>query len=197
MRIVGGRHRGVALQAPKGDRTRPTSDRLRESLFNILMHRYGNVVEGARVLDLFAGTGALGLEALSRGASFALFVETGAEQRAVIRRNIDAIGAVGRTRVWRRDATKPGPCPVAPFGLVFADPPYGCGLGEAALAAVAADGWLLAGALAILEERADALPDAIPGFRLIEARTFGDSAVAILEATGPGAEIEPPAAGED
>jgi len=180
MRIVGGRHRGVALEAPRGERTRPTSDRLRESLFNILVHRHGDVLEGARVLDLFAGTGALGLEALSRGASFALFVETGAEARAAIRRNIDAIGAVGRTRVWRRDATRPGTCPVAPFGLVFADPPYGQGLGEAALAAAAAERWLLPGALAVLEERADALPGTVAGWQVLDTRTFGDSAIAIL-----------------
>lgn len=182
MRIVGGQHRGVALEAPKGDRTRPTTDRLRESLFNILTHRYGDRLEGARVLDLFAGTGALGLEALSRGAAFALFVETAADARAVIRRNIDALGAVGRTRVWRRDAAKPGPCPVAPFDLVFADPPYGRGLGEAALAAVAAEGWVKHGALAILEERSDTIPSTVTGWRALDTRTFGDSAVAIFEA---------------
>jgi len=191
MRIVGGRHRGVALEAPKGDRTRPTSDRLRESLFNILAHRYGDRLEGARVLDLFAGTGALGLEALSRGAAFALFVETAAEARGVLRRNADALGAVGRTRVWRRDATRPGPCTIAPFDLVFADPPYGHGLGTEALAAAAREGWMRPGALAVLEERADALPATVPGWRIIETRTFGDSAIAILETTA-GADTPPP-----
>jgi len=191
MRIVGGKHRGVALEAPKGDRTRPTTDRLRESLFNILAHRYADRLDGARVLDLFAGTGALGLEALSRGASFALFVETAADARAVIRRNIDALGAVGRTRVWRRDAAKPGQCPVPPFDLVFADPPYGRGLGEPALAAAVADGWVAQGALAVLEERADALPSAVAGWRILESRTFGDSAVVILEAASDDNPVAP------
>lgn len=182
MRIVGGNNRGVALEAPKGDRTRPTSDRLRESVFNILAHGHDGVLEGARVLDLFAGTGALGLEALSRGASFALFVETAAEARGVLRRNIDALGAVGRTRVWRRDALKPGPCPVAPFSLVFADPPYGHGSGEVALAAVLQGGWVTPAALAVLEERAGSLPEDIPGWIGLDSRSIGDSAIGFYRA---------------
>src|SRR5215210_181925 len=106
MRVVGGRLKGRNLAAPASRDIRPTADRLRESLFNILIHAYGDPVEGARVLDLFAGTGALGLEALSRGAAFAQFVEDGAEARALIRGNVDALGLGGASRIYRRDATK-------------------------------------------------------------------------------------------
>ena len=134
MRIVGGRLRGRTLTAPNSQAIRPTADRLRESLFNILAHAYGDPVEGARVLDLFAGTGALGLEALSRGAGFVLFVDDGAEARALLRGNVDALGAGGASKVYRRDATKLGPAhPMEPFSLVFLDPPYGKGLAEPAL----------------------------------------------------------------
>src|SRR5687768_2016154 len=135
MRIVGGQLRGRALAAPKSQAIRPTADRLRESLFNILMHAYGDPVTGARVLDLFAGTGALGLEAMSRGAAFALFVDDGAEARALIRENVESLGLGGTTRIFRRDATKLGAAhPVLPFSLAFLDPPYGRGLAEKALA---------------------------------------------------------------
>src|SRR5690349_17458859 len=123
MRIVGGRLRGRALAAPKTQGIRPTADRLRESLFNILAHAYGDPVSGARVLDLFAGTGALGLEAISRGASHAQFVDDGAEARALIRQNVEALGVAAVTRIFRRDATKLGAVhPVEPFSLVFLDP---------------------------------------------------------------------------
>src|SRR5881394_2000398 len=143
MRIVGGRLRGRALAAPKSQAIRPTADRLRESLFNILAHAYGDPVSGARALDLFAGTGALGLEALSRGASFALFVDDGAEARALMRQNIETLGLAAATRIFRRDATKLGPAhPVEPFSLAFLDPPYGKGLAEQALAAMRDGGWL-------------------------------------------------------
>lgn len=184
MRIVGGARRGTALVAPKGSATRPTTDRLRETIFNIMAHRYAGRLDGARVLDLFAGSGALGVEALSRGAGFALFVETGAEARATIRRNIEAVGAVGVTRVWRRDATKLGDCPVAPFDVVFADPPYGHGLGETALRGAAQAGWLSPGALAVLEERVDAMPEAIEGFEPPFVRDAGESAVGFFVRTG-------------
>src|SRR5687768_1048375 len=131
MRIVGGRLRGRVLAGPKSPAIRPTADRLRESLFNILAHAYGDPIDGARVLDLFAGTGALGLEAISRGAAFALFVDDGAEARALIRGNVDALGLGGVTRIFRRDATRLGTAhPVEPFSLVFLDPPYGMGLAE-------------------------------------------------------------------
>lgn len=182
MRIVGGAHRGVPLTAPKSDRTRPTSDRLRETIFNVLTHRHAGLLDGARVLDLFAGTGALGLEAFSRGAAFVLFVDVGTEARAAIRRNAEAVGSLGSTRIWKRDATKLGPCTLPRFDLAFADPPYGQGLGEAALAEAAANGWMRAGAVAVLEERANAMPEAVAGWTVLDRRNVGDSAFAILAA---------------
>src|ERR1700674_1875004 len=157
MRIVGGRFRGRTLLAPKSQAIRPTADRLRESVFNILMHAYGDPVTGARVLDLFAGTGALGIEAISRGAAFCLLVDDGAEARALIRQNVDTLGLGMVTRVFRRDATKLGPAhPVEPFGLVFLDPTYRKGLAEPALAALRDGGWLTPDALVVVEEAADA-----------------------------------------
>src|SRR5256714_7317285 len=157
MRIVGGRLRGRALAAPKSQAIRPTADRLRESLFNILIHRRGDPVTGARVLDLFAGTGALGFEALSRGAAFALFLDDGAEARALLRQNVEALGLAAITRIFRRDATKLGPVyPVEPFSLVFLDPPYGKRLAEKALASAREGGWLADQALTIVEETAEA-----------------------------------------
>src|SRR5206468_838844 len=142
MRIVGGRLRGRTLTAPKSRAIRPTTDRLRQALFNVLAHAYGDPISGARVLDLFAGTGALGLEALSRGAAFALFVDNGAEARALLRENVAALGLGGATRIFRRDATKLGAAhPLEPFSLTFLDPPYGQGLAEKALAAARAGGW--------------------------------------------------------
>src|SRR5215208_4384685 len=120
MRVVGGRLRGRVLAGPKSQAVRPTADRLREALFNILLHAYGDPVTGARVLDLFAGTGALGLEAISRGATFALFVDDGAEARALLRENVATLGLGGSTRIFRRDATKLGEAhPIEPFSLVF------------------------------------------------------------------------------
>ncbi len=157
MRIVGGRLRGRALAAPRTRDIRPTSDRLRESLFNILAHAYDDPSTGARVLDLFAGTGALGLEAMSRGAAFALFVDDGAEARALIRENVATLGLGGATKIFRRDATKLGAAhPIEPFSLVFLDPPYGRGLAAPALIAARAGGWLAPGALIVVEESADA-----------------------------------------
>src|SRR5262249_33986171 len=157
MRIVGGRLRGRALAAPKSDAIRPTADRLREALFNILLHAYDDPISGARVLDLFAGTGALGLEALSRGAAFVLFVDEGAQARALLRENVGALGLGGATRVSGRDATGLGAAhPLEPFSLAFLDPPYGQGLAERALAAARAGGWLTADALIVVEEAAHA-----------------------------------------
>lgn len=185
MRIVGGRLRGRALAGPRSAAIRPTSDRLRESLFNILLHAYADPITEARVLDLFAGTGALGLEALSRGAAFALFVDEGAEARALIRQNVETLGLGGSTKIYRRDATKLGAAhPLAPFSLGFLDPPYGKGLAVPALSAARAGGWLAPGALVVVEESADASLPAIEGFSELERRTYDDTALTFLRA-GP------------
>src|SRR5436190_4810765 len=181
MRIVGGRLRGRALVPPTSQGIRPTADRLREALFNILAHAYGDPVTGARVLDLFAGTGALGLEALSRGASFALFVDDGAEARALLRQNVEALGLAAVTRIFRRDATKLGPVyPVEPFSLAFLDPPYRKGLGERALVSAREGGWLMNEALIVVEETAEAAFKAPDGYEELERRTYDDSEFTIL-----------------
>ncbi|MFG1180244.1 16S rRNA (guanine(966)-N(2))-methyltransferase RsmD [Xanthobacter versatilis] len=181
MRIVGGRLKGRALKGPSSSATRPTSDRLRESLFNMLAHAYGDPCDGARVLDLFAGTGALGIEALSRGARFTLFVEEAAEARGLIRDNVEALGLTGVTKVFRRDATRLGDMgPGEPHGLVFCDPPYGKGLAEQALTSAVAGGWLAPDALVVVEERTGLFtgPD---GFREIERRAYDESELIFLE----------------
>src|SRR5215207_10180920 len=153
MRIVGGRLRGRALASPRSEAIRPTSDRLRETIFNVLTHAYDDPIVDARVIDLFAGTGAMGLEALSRGAAFALFVDEGAEARGLIGANIEALGLGGQSRLFRRDATRMGAvAPNEPFSLVFCDPPYGKGLAERALRSCAEGGWLAPGALVVVEE---------------------------------------------
>src|ERR1700741_3581565 len=181
MRIVGGRLRGRALAAPKSQSIRPTADRLRESLFNILIHAFDDPITGARVLDLFAGTGAFGIEALSRGSAFTLFVDDGAEARAVLRENVATLGLGGTSRIFRRDATKLGPAhPVEPFSLVFLDPPYGKGLAEQALASARAGGWLVPEAL-IVVEGAEKSPFAGPeGFAEIERRAYDDTQFVFL-----------------
>src|SRR3982750_2081949 len=146
MRVVGGRLKGRSLASPSSRHIRPTADRLREALFNILIHAYGDPITSARVLDLFAGTGALGIEAVSRGAAFALFVDNGTEARALLRNNIEALGLGGVTKVFRRDATDLGAAhPVEPFSLVFLDPPYGKRFAERALASLRDGGWLTPG----------------------------------------------------
>ena len=184
MRIVGGRLGGRALTAPRSQAIRPTADRLRESLFNILVHAYGDSVTGARVLDLFAGTGALGLEALSRGAAFALFVDDAAEARALLRENVAALGLGGVTRIFRRDATRLGEAhPVEPFTLVFLDPPYGRGLGERALVSAREGGWLAPGALVVIEEAADAGFKPPDGFEELERRRYDDSELVFLRSS--------------
>jgi len=182
VRIAGGRFRGRTIAAPSGTLTRPTSDKVREALFNILIHGIAEFeIEGARVLDLFAGTGALGLEALSRGATFCLFVEDNADARGLIRENIEALGLTGASKLWRRDATKLGPAaPMQPFQLLFADPPYGKGLGELALAAAADGGWLAPGAVCVLEERAGVEPAIPAAFFRLDTRIYGDTALHFL-----------------
>lgn len=176
MRVVGGRLRGRALVAPASHDIRPTSDRLRESLFDVLTHRYPDRLEGARVVDLFAGSGALGIEALSRGATFALFVDNGAEARALLRANVEALALGGVTRIWRADATLLGRAPAGPlFDLAFLDPPYRQGLAGPALAALAAGGWLSPQGLAVVEEDAHAEIVAPEAWARIDERVYGDT----------------------
>jgi 16S rRNA (guanine966-N2)-methyltransferase len=182
MRIVGGRLRSRPLAAPKSDVVRPTSDRLREALFNILTHAYDDPVPGARVLDLFAGTGALGIEALSRGAAYTLFVDEGVEARALLRDNIEALGLGGVTRIFRRDAGKLGPAhPLDPFSLAFLDPPYGKGLAEKSLISARDGGWFIPEALIVVEEAADARFKAPDGFTELERRGYDDTELVFLK----------------
>jgi len=186
MRIVAGQYRGRVLAVPRHEGLRPTSDRVREAVFNVLEHGIADFqIAGARVIDLFAGTGALGLEAMSRGGAWCLFVEEAAEARALIRRNVEALGLMGQTRIFRRDATRLGPAGnLAGFQLALVDPPYGRGLGEMALAALADGGWLEPGAVVVLEERAGtdlALPAV---YAPIDHRVYGETQVALLRYAG-------------
>ncbi|HEX3881540.1 MAG TPA: 16S rRNA (guanine(966)-N(2))-methyltransferase RsmD [Stellaceae bacterium] len=187
MRIVGGRHRGRRLVAPEGDSVRPTSDRAREALFNILSH--GNLAvrglpfAGLPVVDAFAGTGALGLEALSRGASEAAFIENDRDALAALRRNIATLGEDDRAQILRGDATRP---PLAPFqgAVAFLDPPYGSGLAAASLTALAASRWLLPNALAVVEIAAAEQLDPPEGFALLDTRVYGAARLVFLRRTG-------------
>lgn len=191
MRIISGTYRGRALSVPEGLATRPTSDRARQAVFNVLEHAaWAPGLAGLRVIDLFAGSGALGLEALSRGAAFCLFVETDPAARGVIRDNVEALGAkgelFGRTRIHRRDATDLGLRPGAdgaPFDLAFLDPPYAKGLGEQALAELTAGGWLAPGAVVVFERGADELDPVTPGFERLDERSYGAARVFFLRAT--------------
>jgi 16S rRNA (guanine966-N2)-methyltransferase len=181
MRVVGGRLKGRNLASPASREIRPTADRLRESVFNILVHAYDDPIEGARVLDLFAGTGALGIEATSRGAAFTLFVDNGAEARALLRNNVEALGLGGVTKVYRRDATNLGPAhPMEPFALVFLDPPYGKGLADKALASLREGGWLTPGALLVVEEAKAAAFVAPEGFEELQRRAYDDTEFVFL-----------------
>jgi len=183
VRIVGGRLKGRNLAAPSSREIRPTADRLRESVFNILVHAYDDPIQGARVLDLFAGTGALGIEAVSRGAAFTLFVDNGAEARALLRGNVEALGLGGVTKVYRRDATDLGPAhPVEPFSLVFLDPPYAKGLADKALLSLRDGGWLTSGALLVVEEATAAAFAAPEGFAELERRAYDDTKFVFLKA---------------
>jgi 16S rRNA (guanine966-N2)-methyltransferase len=183
VRIVAGDLRGRPLKAPQTAAIRPTSDRTREALFNMLASRLGTF-EGERVLDMFAGTGALGLEALSRGAAHCCFVEEGVEGRGLIRANVEAFGLTGRTRLLRRDAADMGPVGnLTPYTLVFADPPYGKGLGEKALASAAEGGWIAPGALCVLEEAAAAPFVRPPKFEADDERRFGDTIIRLMRLT--------------
>src|SRR3954465_12833279 len=181
MRVVGGRLKGRNIASPSSRDIRPTQDRLRESLFNILVHAYDDPIQDARVLDLFAGTGALGIEAVSRGAAFTLFVDNGAEARALLRNNVEALGLGGGTKVYRRDATNPGPAhPMQPFPLAFLDPPYGQGLAEKSLAWLRDGGWLTSGALLVVEEAKAVAFVAPEGFQELERRAYDDTEFVFL-----------------
>ena len=184
MRIIAGQNRGKRLASVgKGDagaHLRPTSDRVRESLFNLLVNGgYGDPITGARVLDLFAGTGALGLEALSRGADFACFVDDGTTAGGLLRENIALCSAQSTSRLFRRDATKLAEAGQPPFDLIFLDPPYGKGLGERALTATITGGWLADGALIVWEESSPPLPPA--GCEQLDQRRYGDTLITILD----------------
>jgi 16S rRNA (guanine966-N2)-methyltransferase len=183
VKISGGNFRGRALIEPKDDRVRPTSDKVRQAIFNILAHKdfeTGFVFEGAKVLDIFAGTGALGLEALSRGAIFCLFVDDSAESRALIRTNVESLNLTGVTKIWRRDGTEMGRLGAGaggPFDLAFLDAPYRRGLTERAMASLAQGGWLAKNALIVAETAADEELSAPPGFKLLDRRRYGETSV--------------------
>ena len=186
MRIVGGKFKGRSLSAPTGRDTRPTTDRVREAIFNRLEHGVdGFEIVDSRVLDLFAGTGALGLEALSRGGRFAHFVDNSDTARGIIRANADALGVIGQCKLWRRDATRLGPCPpLKPYSLVFLDPPYEQGLAERALLSLVTGGWLEDNAIIIVEEAAKAdigLPDQL---QVLKEHRYGDTRVLVLRYCG-------------
>ncbi|MCD7059217.1 16S rRNA (guanine(966)-N(2))-methyltransferase RsmD [Pelagibacterium xiamenense] len=185
MRIVAGKFRGKQLDTPKSGAIRPTADRVREAVFSIIGSRIGPNLDGVRVLDLFAGTGAMGLEALSRGAGHCIFVDSGIEARGLIRGHIEAFGVAGQVKLLKRDATDLGPIErLKPATLVFADPPYGQGLGEKALASALRGGWIAAGALVVLEERKDVAVTAPEGFAIIDRRDYADTAVTLMDVTG-------------
>ncbi len=184
MRITSGQFRGRLIRAPGGRATRPTSDRARQAVFNMLEHApWSAGLRGARVVDLFAGSGALGLEAVSRGAAFCLFVETDEAARGAIRDNVEGLSLFGATRIHRRDATDLGQRPAsagAAFGLAFLDPPYGAGLGERALTALSTGGWLEPGALCVLERGTGEPPLSVDAFELLDQRVYGMAEVSFL-----------------
>jgi 16S rRNA (guanine966-N2)-methyltransferase len=184
LRIVSGEFRGKTLATPAGANTRPTSDRARQAVFNILEHApWSPGVRDRRVMDLFAGSGALGFEALSRGAAFCLFVETDEAARGAIRDNVEAMHLFGRTRVHRRDATDLGVRPGADgpaFDLAFLDPPYAKGLGDTALTKLAAGGWLADGATVVLERGVAEPAFAVEGFTPVDVRDYGAARVHFL-----------------
>ena len=184
LRIVAGQFRGKILVAPQGEATRPTSDRARQAVFNILEHAdWSPGLVDVRVIDLFAGSGALGLEALSRGATYSLFVETDPDARGAIRENVDAMSLFGVTRIHRRDCTDLGAKPAgdgAPFDLAFLDPPYRKGMGEVALAGLLSGGWLAPGAICVWERGADEPPINVAGFEVLDTRLYGAAQVVFL-----------------
>jgi 16S rRNA (guanine966-N2)-methyltransferase len=189
VRIVSGEFRGKTLAAPAGAATRPTSDRARQAIFNILEHApWSDGVRDRRVIDLFAGSGALGFEAISRGAAFCLFVETDEAARGAIRENVEAMGLFGRTRVHRRDATQLGVRPGADgpaFELAFLDPPYAKGLGEIALERLAEGGWLAPGAIVVFERGVGEPDFGAEVYEKLDARDYGAARVHFLRYSPP------------
>ncbi|ASD25560.1 16S rRNA (guanine(966)-N(2))-methyltransferase RsmD [Brevundimonas diminuta] len=187
MRIVAGQYRGRAIVTPEGQNTRPTSDRARQAIFNVLEHApWAEGLHEARVIDLYAGSGALGFEALSRGAAFCLFVDTDDGARGAIRENMDAYGLFGRCRVHRRSATDLGPRPGSAgeaFTLAFLDPPYAKGLGEQTLARLLEGGWLAPGAIVVFERGSDEPEIDTPGYERLDARDYGAARVLFLRAS--------------
>jgi 16S rRNA (guanine966-N2)-methyltransferase len=183
MRLITGKFKGASIFAPPGLTTRPTSDRVRQALFNVLEHGAPALdFEGIRVLDLFAGSGALGLEALSRGARSCVFIEEDAAARGAIRKNVEALGLTGVTKIWRRDATSLGPAgTVSPFDLIFCDPPYAKNFGERALASALEGAWVAPGATAVIEERAGVAVDWPPPFEEIDRRRYGTTEIGIAK----------------
>ncbi len=184
MRIVAGQARGLKLAVPRGDHVRPTADRVREALFSAI----GGDIVGARVLDLFAGTGALGLESLSRGASAAVFVERAAAVLPVLRQNISAVGAAGSTRVLRMDARRALSSLAregAVFDLVFLDPPYRTDLLHRVLKPLATLGLLAPGASVIAEHPRGEPPHPPEGLRIVTTRSYGTTSLSTLENAGP------------
>lgn len=165
---------------------RPTSDKVRQAVFNILAHNdfgFGFTLGNARVIDLFAGTGAMGLEALSRSARYCLFVDNSAESRALLRRNVEALALTGTTKIWRRDASDLGPRSAnsgGPFELAFLDPPYRKNLLVPALQALHGGAWLTDDALIVAEHPVDEDPPVSGGFETLDARSYGDTSVAFL-----------------
>ena len=187
MRIVAGQYRGRAIVTPEGQNTRPTSDRARQAIFNVLEHApWAEGLHEARVIDLYAGSGALGFEALSRGAAFCLFVDTDDGARGAIRENMDAYGLFGRCRVHRRSATDLGPRPGSAgeaFTLAFLGPPYAKGLGEQTLARLLEGGWLAPGAVVVFERGSDEPEIDTPGYERLDARDYGAARVLFLRAS--------------
>ncbi len=187
MRIVAGSLKGRAIVTPEGQNTRPTSDRARQAIFNVLEHApWAEGLHEARVIDLYAGSGALGFEALSRGAAFCLFVDTDDGARGAIRENMDAYGLFGRCRVHRRSATDLGPRPGSAgeaFTLAFLDPPYAKGLGEQTLARLLEGGWLAPGAIVVFERGSDEPEIDTPGYERLDARDYGAARVLFLRAS--------------
>jgi 16S rRNA (guanine966-N2)-methyltransferase len=186
VRVTGGKFGGRTLEGPKDLRVRPTSDKVRQAVFNIIAHHdfgTGFVLEGARVIDLFAGTGAMGIEAVSRGASYCLFVDEAAESRALLRTNVEALQLTGNSKIWRRDATKlgaPSPGAGGPFELALLDPPYRKNLIAPALVSLVEEGWLAANALIVTESAADEAVMEFGALTKLDERAYGDTRVTFM-----------------